>query len=35
MIAAVTDSHGYITAWSREAPDIKNRPAVLVAYIPK
>ena len=29
------DSHGYITGWSREAPDIKNRPAVLVAYVPK
>lgn len=29
------DSHGYITAWTREAPEVKNRPAVLVIYDPK
>ena len=29
------DSHGYMTAWAREAPEIKNRPAVLVVYVPK
>jgi hypothetical protein len=26
------DSHDYITGWSREAPEIRNRPAVLVVY---
>ena len=26
------DSHDYITAWSREAPEPRNRPAVLVVY---
>ncbi|OAI46385.1 hypothetical protein AYO44_02140 [Planctomycetaceae bacterium SCGC AG-212-F19] len=29
------DSHGYITGWTREAPEVKNRPAVLVIYEPK
>jgi hypothetical protein len=29
------DSHGYITGWTREAPDVRNRPAVLVLYEPK
>jgi hypothetical protein len=29
------DSHDYITGHTREAADIKNRPAVLVAYVPK
>jgi hypothetical protein len=26
------DSHDYITGWSREAPEMRNRPAVLVVY---
>jgi hypothetical protein len=29
------DSHDYMTAHSREAAEIKNRPAVLVIYVPK
>jgi hypothetical protein len=29
------DSHDYMTAYTREAKDIKNRPAVLVIYEPK
>jgi hypothetical protein len=29
------DSHGYLNAWSREAADVKNRPAVLMIYEPK
>jgi hypothetical protein len=26
------DSHDYITGWSREAPELRHRPAVLVVY---
>jgi hypothetical protein len=26
------DSHDYITGWAREAPVVRNRPAVLVVY---
>lgn len=29
------DSHDYMTGYTREAKDIKNRPAVLVIYDPK
>jgi hypothetical protein len=29
------DSHDYITAWAREAPEVKDRPALLVIYEPK
>jgi hypothetical protein len=29
------DGHGYITGWTREAPEVKNRPTVLVVYEPK
>jgi hypothetical protein len=28
------DSKDYMRAWSREAPDVKNRPALLVVYSP-
>jgi hypothetical protein len=29
------DGQGYITGWTREAPEMKNRPAVLAVYEPK
>jgi hypothetical protein len=29
------DSHDYMMAWTREAPEVKNRPALLVIYEPK
>ena len=29
------DSHDYITGWSRESPEQRNRPAVLVVYEPR
>ena len=29
------DSRDYMTAYAREARDLKNRPAVLVIYVPK
>jgi hypothetical protein len=29
------NSHDYMHAWAREAPVAKNRPALLVAYVPK
>ena len=29
------DGAGYKVAFSREAADIRNRPAVLVSYVPK
>jgi hypothetical protein len=32
FLAPDGDSHDYMRAWSREAPDVRNRPAVLVVY---
>ena len=29
------DSHDYMNAWTREAPEIKDRPVLLVIYEPK
>lgn len=29
------DGKDYLTAWTREAPEVKNRPALLVVYEPK
>jgi hypothetical protein len=29
------DSNDYMIAYSREAPEIENRPALLVIYVPR